>query len=116
MVEKATIIELRKKGLSYAKIGAAVGCSAQYAHYIAKRVNAPTVGAECIFGGLKRWLDKNGVKICKLCTLLYGAACGDRIRWLRRKLEGRTMWNKKEIDRILEITGLTYEEAFADGN
>lgn len=113
---KGKILELRKTGMTYEKIGELVGCSQQYAWHIGRCIKVKRgKDVQCAYTGLKRWMENEGIGICALCSMLYGTVGGDRVKYLKRKLMKQTDWNKTEIDKLLACSGMRYEEAFADG-
>lgn len=61
----------------------------------------------CIYPNLAMWQRDNHVSIKTLAEHL-GASSQQTVRWLR----GEYFPTKKIIDKILALTGMTYEEAF----
>lgn len=115
----ATIAEkraLREKGLTYTEIAKELGISRQaVAQVLGKEQKAhfrPWTSDRCIYVGVRNWLNENRITMAELIRelgLVRNPALYDRYR---RYLDGRTELRKHTIDKLLEITGLTYEEAF----
>ena len=69
---------------------------------------------QCIYPGLRNWMNYEGVCVSALIRMLYGEGNENKRLLVTRALTGGNC-SKKTIDRILEVTGLTYEEAFGKG-
>ena len=66
----------------------------------------------CIYKGVRKYMNDNKISMAELVRKLYGNYVPRNFYSVRNKLSGVTDITKKHIDKILEITGLTYEEAF----
>lgn len=100
--------ELWEKGMTYEKIGRIVGYTGtNVAHELRKTKHRHEL--KCIFPGLEAWRNKHGMTVSGLCH----SAGIDPIA--TKKLTGEEfterlmMW---QINALLKLTGLTYEEAF----
>lgn len=63
----------------------------------------------CVFPGLKRWMQRNDWNVSRL------ADAADLFpNTLVNNLGGKTEMKMYTIRKILEITGLTFEQAFGD--
>ena len=62
---------------------------------------------KCIFPGLGTWMHMNGWGIKELA-----AHTGIAYQTIRSNLTGKHEFGMYAIDRVLEATGLTYEQAF----
>lgn len=102
---------LREKGLTYEEIGDIFGISKQAVH---EALNKPRDGfrettvRRVKYVGLRNWMLNNRVSLAEL-----ERRCGDSCR-MRRSLVGPYEPSKRNIDAILKITGLTYEECFKE--
>lgn len=79
---------------------------------IQKRCGGPYRGYrknEIKYKGIEKWLNEK-----ELSTRRFSEISGINYVSLYYILTGRNEPKKKSIDRILEATGLTYEEAFAE--
>lgn len=112
------IIEMREKHLTYEEIGEELGISRQYAQYLNRVFGEkiiPKKQAELfnliVYKGLKDWMIENDLTANQFAFL-----CGEyedfRTSSLGRFLTGQTRGNIELIRKILETTGLKFEEAF----
>lgn len=113
---KAEKIALREQGLTYRQIADRLGISTQaVAQVLSKRQPSRfrLVAEEgCVYVGIRNWMNENKVGFTELvrrCGLQ--TAGGTYPRW-RSYLTGQCDPPKRTIDKILRVTGLTYEEAF----
>ena len=104
-----TLREIAKeKGVSYQRVGEI--CGGMYARY-SRGARSP---GKIIFKGLREWMTVNKVNRAKFCDLLgYESSTTTQSR-INAKLYGRTEFKMKEIKKILEVTGMTFEEAFEE--
>lgn len=119
MATRAEKQALRDQGLTYEEIGRELGISTQAVwQAIGGRdeskfyVFKPT---GCVFPGLRRWLNANRVSRRELMRRMGRAPVASSMTRLSNKLAGRTQLRKSDIDAILAVTGMTYEEAFGGG-
>ena len=63
----------------------------------------------CIYPGLKLWMWDNDWNTCRLAQ-----EAGVHVNTLSHNLRGNTDMKMCTIRRILEITGLTFEQAFGE--
>lgn len=109
--DRARLIELRKIGMTYAEIGAALGVSKQTAFVACKDNNelrrAPLYEL-IVYAGLNRYMKENKMAVKELAE-----KTGISNQNVFQILTGKNDPCKRSIDRILRATGLTYEEAFA---
>lgn len=112
------IIDLRNKNWTYEEIGEELGISRQYAHYL-NRVFGENIipkKQEDLFNSiayprLRDWMIENDLTVNQ-----FGFLCGYehdfKVSSLGRFLNGQTKGNIQLIKKILDITGLKFEEAF----
>lgn len=67
-------------------------------------INAPK---KCAYPNIKKWMCKNNIRIKDLMIL-----CGMSYQTISRLICGEGGITKKNIDKFLEATKMTYEEAF----
>jgi transcriptional regulator with XRE-family HTH domain len=68
--------------------------------------------AECIYPNLRGWMNDNRVSVPELAERVTGDR--DSGANVRKWIAGSANPNKKNIDKMLSVTGLTYEEMFAE--
>lgn len=66
----------------------------------------------CIYKGVRKWMNDNKVSVTEMTRRIYGNYNPCSYSAVRNRLCGLLDMNKKHIDKILQITGLTYEVAF----
>ena len=107
---------LREKGLTYAEIAKELGISRQaVAQVLSKEQKShfrPWTSDRCPYVGLRNWLNENQIVMAELLRRLGFAPESEMYYRYRDYLSGRTELRKHTIDKLLEITGLAYEEAF----
>lgn len=106
------IRKLHAEGLTYERIGEIFGISKQAVHQAATSkpkdyFHEMTISQKVKYIGLRKWMLKNRVSMSKLEQL-----CG--MSKLHKSLSGECEPRKRTIDSILSVTGLTYEECFAE--
>jgi transposase len=112
-------IDLRKQGLTNKEIAEKLGLSRQTVGQILATYN-PSYFRHfdekgCIYKGLREWLNKNKVSRTELIRRTGYLPHTTKIERLSLCLKGEVEFKKCEIDDILAITGLTYEQAFEVG-
>lgn len=119
MDRKEQIAEKRRNGLSYRKIGKELGISASRAWQIENKAKPKTrrvlTEKDCSFPNIRRWANENGVRIGDIAIILYRRREGVYTMQARKVLTGSGYLHKDLIDKLLAFTGMSYEEAFADG-
>ena len=107
---------LFKNGMTYAEIGCQFGISRQRVAQIIGKRNEKYFRAikceRCVYVGVRKWLIDNKISITELTRRLYGNSSSDNFHSVNNRLNGSAELTKTYIDKILKITGLTYEEAF----
>lgn len=100
--------ELYDDGMSYQEVAKHFGVTRQAVFSCLKRGPGLELGRppvyDTVFPGLNRWIEENHTNIYAMER--KSGAC------LRAALKSGNM-NKRAIDAVLRVTGLTYEEAFA---
>ena len=109
---------LREQGMTYREIGEKLGISWQAAHYGIGRDRDgdwfhPMTEKNCVFPGLRKWMNENRVVAAELSRRI-GRDERNGYAKLLRVLRGEQQITKDGIDDILRVTGMKYEEAFAD--
>ena len=111
-------IILRDQGLTYREIAARLGVSYQaVAQVCAKHGFAQFRKIQpdgCVYPGLRNWMNEHFVSRQELYRRMYdGRPCiGKAPHIIADRLRGKSTWRMDEIDRLLDVTNLTYEELF----
>lgn len=107
------IREMRLSGMGYKDIAEVFGISRQRVQQIAGSVCyfRPVEEKDCIYKGIRDWLNENHYSRIDLVRLMYGYTHAGWHTKLSNMLRGSNC-TKKMIDKILAATGLPYEVAF----
>lgn len=101
----------RAKGLTYRQISEKYGVSYQCVHSVCRNVDGTykTVITEkgCIYPNLRRWLNKDRRRRDRFFKAMRGVT-------IRDMLNGSRQPKKDTIDKMLALTGMTYEELFKE--
>ena len=65
----------------------------------------------CVYKGLSEYIERNNISFSKLNRAI--GAKGNSTNPIALKLKGMRDFKIKEIKKILEFTGMTFEECFA---
>ena len=109
-------LEERLKGKTYQEIATQFGVSYQaVAMAIGKHHPGhfkPVTHKQCVYPNLRRWLNENKVSQAEFLRRIGKAIGGRNYEKVRCWLSGKSYPRKQDIDLMLKITGLTYEELF----
>ena len=108
--EKVEAYKMRVEGHSFKEIGDRFGVSRQYICQIlpVPEKNRIEMSANsCAYKNISKWMLEHGCSYSKLARL-----CGIPSNTLNLFLTGKGDSRKSTIDKILYVTGMTYEEAF----
>ena len=113
---RARCIELRAQNVSLRKIADEVGVSANAVwHFLSKNGNGyvpnlrtKMVCDRAIYPAIANWILEQGLSISK-----FSAECGTSQEAMRLMLDGTHDPSYKVITRVLECTGMTFEQAFS---
>ena len=108
--EKVEAFRMRLEGSTLEEIANHFGVSKQYIsqELTIERERKRSISAKCIYPNLKNFMRQNrltGKSFAKKTGICYPTLC--------RVLSGETDAHKKTIDRILEYTGFSYDQAFS---
>lgn len=105
--------KMRSEGMSYRQIAAEFGISYQRVHQMigTECHFRPVKEDECIYKGLRDWMNENRYSRTHFVRLLYGKTQSETQKRIAGVLRGKGC-TKTLIDRILDVTGLPYEVAF----
>lgn len=110
--QKEEAYELRQEGATLAYLGEKYGITRERVRQILEVYEAQRMGISerlksCQYPNIRRWMIVNGLTYCRLAY-----RCGLTMDSVRNGLTGKTDFKKKTIDAILDVTEMTYEEAF----
>ena len=106
--------ECRLKGMTYEEISAKFGLSKQRVYQIIGGNKKRTVSVkehQCIYPRLRKWLNENNMCVNSLTRKIYGSVEPRNRQIIARLLEGGDS-RKSTVEKVLNATGLTYEQAF----
>lgn len=110
-------LSMYEQGMTIREIADKCGCSYQnvagaLAGHKTTRFREITP-KQCAFPALRNWLNENRVSISELLRRIYGHNMNGngRYRW-DCVLKGHLELKKREIDALIRVTGMTYEELF----
>jgi hypothetical protein len=104
----------REKGLTYQQIADKYGVSKQNVAQLCSK-HEPSrfqYNRTCAYPALRKWLNDNKCSTSELVRRMNLVAAPENIARMQRVLCKRNELKKWEIDKLLEITGMTYEELF----
>lgn len=112
------IVRMRTvEGLTGAEISRKIDCSRQYVNQILRENGL--IGyfrfwteKSCIYPGLRQYLNDNKINAKALLTMLGYAPVNTANTNLKKKMRGDTMLKMRDILKIIEVTGMTFEELF----
>ncbi len=106
---------LRERGNTYEEIAKMEGVSKQRVFQLIGGINRarvkPLTKKQCIYDGLRKYLNENHIGRAELTRKLYGYYHSSTYSCLCKWLRGVEM-TMSTINKILSITGLTYEQVF----
>ncbi len=106
--------DLRSQGLSYEEIGREMGISKQRVYQLIGGYTKHSVivrPEQCVYPAIRFWMLENNVSFSGFSRMMYGQLHNEQRGILCNALKGSNC-SKSMIDKILKITGLTYEVAF----
>lgn len=110
--------QLRDQGLTYREIAEKCGVSKQAVHIACRAGNTswfrPFKDESCVYPRLKDWLNANKVSGVALVSLMGDIANSHRVPKWYAILRGERELAKSDIDNLIKVTGMTYEELFAN--
>ena len=109
--EKKKAFAMLVDGATYQEVADELGISRQYVYKeFGSYFNRKCAAAEKYkYIGIRDFLLENNLNASKL-----GKAIGANAGYMNKILKGENSPSKKIIDKILEFTGMTYEEAFKE--
>ena len=119
MDKKEQMRLMRREGASYREIAQAFGCSYQNVAQILGKYDEtkfrPFREKDCVYPGLRKWLNDNKCSRRELFRKMHGKNMGGTsVQTLSNRLHGERGFTMNEINIIISVTGLTYEQLFLD--
>lgn len=118
--ERAAQFEaLRNEGLTYQEIASRAGVSRAYVNLVLSNYKKSQFRGisqkQCVHDGLREWMNENKCSVNELLRRAYGFNPGGTQKqgWFA-KLRGETHLKKPDIDRLIDVTGMSYEELFRE--
>ena len=116
MVRKEEKMALREQGMTYQQIADHFGITYQavaqtLSKYEPSRFRYVTENG-CVYPNIRNWMNRNKVTKSEFVRRLGLCNCYDNKARLASYLRGECDPSKSTIDKILAVTGMTYEEAF----
>lgn len=106
--QKVEVYRMRLNGATLQECADKFGVTREYIRQITPAVRGNRRCFKvCIYPGVAKWLEDNDWTFSQLAD-----KSGVSVAALETFLTGRGGTSKRTIDRLLEITGMTYEEAF----
>jgi hypothetical protein len=104
-------LEDRAKGMTYREIADKHGVSYQAVHTVCAKQGEPKrkiiSSKACIYPNLRRWLNEDKQRQDRFFQAMKGGTFLECLKGLRQP-------KKNTIDKMIAITGMTYEELFAE--
>ena len=116
----AKMYELRKEGYTHQKIADEFGLSCQRVNQIlAERCEGKFRGwteERCVYPGIRKWLNDNKISCSELGRILYGHNLDGCCReTLAGTLKGKFTPKFAMINKLIDVSGMTYEQLFREG-
>lgn len=114
--QKSEMYAMRLSGCTYQEIADKFGCSKQYVHQSitqSRPSKSNRLANACVYRGLSEYIAKNNITICKFTGFLRPTHKGYNTTRMKELLTGERSFKMTDIRKILELTGMTFEECFA---
>lgn len=121
MTKREQIVHMASQCCSYREIAEAVGVTRQYVYQIVRRCGLELCDFrklsehECVYPGLRNWWNQNRMTYLKFFDVTGLRYHDTNIRRLERYFSGESHPRKDYIDKLIAVTGLTYEQLFYEG-
>jgi hypothetical protein len=110
------ILADREAGMKYREIAEKHGVSYQRVAHICGKNNPHyfrfITEKTCTYPALRHWMNENKVSRAELLRRMYGHYEPTTSVRFRDVLNGKADPTKRTIDRLLNVTGMTYEQLF----
>ena len=111
------MFKMRLEGATYQEIADKYGITKQRVEGILKmrepsKKHSNKKYEKCIYKGLREWLQQNNYKLNDLQNLISKNKQSQAGNSLRMKLCGEREFRLSDINKIINLTGMTFEELF----
>lgn len=111
------ILEDRDTGMTYREIAAKHGVSYQYVNQVCGKYNPERFRfikkESCIYPNWRKWMNDEKCSRAELLRRMNLVAVSENCVRLGAYMKGEISPRKYVIDKLLSITGMTYEKMFA---
>ncbi len=111
--------EDRASGMTYREIAAKYGVTYQAVAQVCSKRDASHFRSikedECVYPNLRSWMNENKVARNELSRRMFGNSSSVCLGRISAWLHGKCYPTKLNIDRLIAVTGLTYEQLFERG-
>lgn len=117
--KKKQMIAMRDAGYVYREIAEHFGCSRQYVTEVCAAFNPShfsPLRTERYYPNVKKWCNKNKVHITELCRRCGLTPHANNYGRLKSAITIGSNPTKKTIDKLIRVTGMTYDELFWEGD
>ena len=108
----------RESGMTYTEIAEKYGVSRQAIHQVCAKRSIDRfkkiTPERCIYPFVREWMNANKISVSEICRRLGWKSYPSAHRMVDRYLRGRIYPKKETIDKLLGVTGLTYEQFFEE--
>lgn len=116
--QKSEMYRMRLNGCTYKEIAEKFGCSSQYIHQIIPDTNrnialSHQLADVCAYKGLSEYIEENNLTLLELTKTLRPTYKGYNGSHVKGWISGKRNFGISDIRKILELTGMTFEECFA---
>lgn len=105
----------REKGLTYRQIAQKYGVSKQAVHNVCAKQNGnfrPFTEETCVYPNLRQWLNDNRITKSEFIRRMGATYITQENARYAAYFRGEHYPSKQTIDKMLAVTGLTYEQLF----
>ncbi len=110
--------KMKQEGKTYQQIADKFGVSKQRVYHILGKLGRRYFKAieekVVAYKGIRDWLNENKISFSEFCRLIYGYYCPELYQRTKGYLSKTHQIKIDIIKKILDITGLTFEEAFKE--
>ena len=104
------------KGLTYKEIADKYGVSRQNVSIACAKMNIKRFQLHpperIVFPDMRKWMNGNKVSVLELTRRMGLVTAPNNVNKVRLLLKGKSNPRKSDIDKLIKITGLTYEKLF----
>lgn len=125
-VNLSVAYKMREDGCTFEQIASYFGVTRQYVCQLfitqerkgmRRRRRGSAIYAETPYKGMKKWIESDSrITIPYIAKIMYGTSNKDRSTKVASLIKGRnTIITLEQLNKLLEASGMTYEELFERG-